>query len=100
MSNIKDELRRLILSCSGDELFVALAIMQSQRIEKSSDVRCRTAPDGLTKADCKRLIKMIRAKQSCADVQVQQTGQRAINHIRNVWIPHIMQTKTNDAKAN
>lgn len=96
MSNIKDELRRLILSCSGDELFVALAIMQSQRIEKSSDVRCRTAPDGLTKADCKRLIKMIRAKQSCADVQVQQTGQRAINHIRNVWIPQIMQAKTDD----
>lgn len=76
MSNIKDELYRL---------------MQSQRIEKSSDARYRTAPCGVTKARCKNLIKMIRAKQSCADVQVQQTGQQAIDHIRNVWIP---QTKT------
>lgn len=87
MSNIKDELYRLILSCSGDELLVAFAIMQSQCIEKSSDARYRTAPCGATKARCKNLIKMIRAKQSCADVQVQQTGQRVIDHIRNVWIP-------------
>ena len=93
MSKIKDELYRLILSCSGDELLVAFAIMQSQCIEKFSDVRYRTAPDGLTKSHCKRLIKMIRTKQSCADVQVQQIGQQAIDHIRNVWIP---QTRTDD----
>ena len=99
MSNIKDELRRLTLSCSEDELLVAIAIMQSQRIEKTGDARYRTAPEGMTKAGCKRLIKMIRAKQSCADVQVQQTGQRAIDRIRNVWVPQIMQTKTDDAKA-
>lgn len=96
MSNIKDKLYRLILSCSGDELLVAIAITQSQCIGKSSDVRCRTAPDGLTKADCKRLIKMVRAKQSCTDVQVQQTGQCVINHIRNVWIPQI---KSHDQKT-
>lgn len=89
MSKIRDELYRLILSCSGDELLVALAIMQSQCIEKSSDARYRTAPCGVTKARCKNLIKMIRTKQSCADVQVQQTGQRVIDHIRNVWIPQI-----------
>ena len=100
MVNARDKLYRLILSCSGDKLLVAIAIMQSQRIEESSDARCRTAPDGLTKGGCKRLIKMIRAKQSCADVQVQQTGQRAIEHIRNVWIPQIMQAKANDAKAD
>ena len=96
MSKIKDELYRLILSCSGDELLIAFAIMQSQYIEKSSDDRYRIAPEGMTKAGCKRLIKLIRAKQSCADVQTQQTGQRAICHIRNVWIPQIMQTKTDD----
>lgn len=99
MNDIRNEVRRQILSCSEDELFVAIAIMQSQRIEKSSDVRYKTAPSSMTKAKCKHLIKMIRAKQSCADVQVQQTGQRAIDHIRNVWIPQIMRAKTDDTKA-
>ena len=96
MSDIKDNLRRLVLSLSEDEVHAVLAIVQSSRVEETGDVTCGTAPDGLTKADCKRLIKTMREKQSAAPASVQQTGQRAITHIRNVWIPQI---KSHDQQA-
>ena len=99
MSDIKGNLRRLVLSLSEDEVHAVLAIVQSSRVEETGDVTCGTVPDGLTKADCKRLIKTMREKQSAAPASVQQTGQRAITHIRNVWIPQIMQVKSNDTKA-
>lgn len=66
MSDIKDNLRRLVLSLSEDEVHAVLAIVQSSRVEETGDVTCGTVPDGLTKADCKRLIKTMREKQSAA----------------------------------
>ena len=96
MSNIKDQVRRQILSLDKDDVLIVTAILQSLRIEKSSDVKYRSVPDAVTKADCKRLIKTMREKQSGAPASVQQTGQRAITHIRNVWIPQI---KSHDQQA-
>ena len=97
MSNIKDQVRRQILSLDKDEVLIVTAVLQSLRIEKSSAVKYRCVPDAVTKADCKRLIKTMRAKQSGAPSSVQQTGQRAITHIRNVWIPQI---KSHDQQAD
>ena len=96
MSDIKDELRRQVLSLSEDEVRIVLAVVQSLRVEETGDVKCRTVPNGLTKADCKRLIKTMRENQSGAPASVQQTGQRAITHIRNVWIS---QFKGHDPEA-
>ena len=96
MSDIKDNLRRLGLFLSEDEVHAVLAIAQSLRVEETGDVIYGTAPDGMTKANCKRLIKAMREKQSGAPVSVQQTGQRAITHIRSVWIPQI---KSHDQQA-
>ena len=96
MSDIKDNLRRLVLSLSEEEVHAVLAIVQSSMVEETGDVTCGTVPNGLTKADCKRLIKTMREKQSGAPASVQQTGQRAITHIRSVWIPQI---KSHDQQA-
>lgn len=74
MSDIKDNLRRLVLSLSEDEVHAVLAIVQSSMVEETGDVTCGTVPNGLTKADCKRLIKTMREKQSAAPASVQQTG--------------------------
>lgn len=96
MSDIKNDLRRQVLSLNKDETYVVLAIVQSLRVKETGDAICGTVPDGMTKADCKRLIKTMREKQSGAPASMQQTGQRAITHIRNVWIPQI---KSHDQKA-
>lgn len=96
MSNIKDELRKQILSLNENEVRIFLALMQSELLEKSAAVPGIAPPDGMTKADCKRLIKSIRTKQPYANVRVQQYSQRVISHIRNVWIP---QFKSHDQKA-
>ena len=40
MSDIKDNLRRLVLSLSEDEVHAVLAIVQSSRVEETGDVTC------------------------------------------------------------
>lgn len=70
MSDIKDNLRRLVLSLSEDEVHAVLAIVQSSMVEETGDVTCGTVPNGLTKADCKRLIKTMCEKQSAAPASV------------------------------
>lgn len=98
MSDIRDKARRLILSLNEDETYIAIALLQSLHIKSGSDgVEYRAVPDKLTKADCKRLIKAMRVKQACiTDAQTQEFSRRAINHIRNVWMPQI---KSHDQKA-
>ena len=105
MSDIKDNLYSQILSLNENEVRIFLALMQDKLLEESAAVPDITPPEGMTKADCKRLIKSIRTKQPYADARtqqsgspasVQQTGQRAITHIRSVWIPQI---KSHDQQA-
>ena len=55
--------------------------------------------EGLTKAHCKRLIKAMRSKCTTESASVRETGECAVDYIRNVWIPQIMQVKSNDTKA-
>ena len=82
MSDIKDNLRRLVLSLSEDEVHAVLAIVQSSMVEETGDVTCGTVPNGLTKADCKRLIKTMREKQSAAPASVQPADLRgAVHHL-------------------
>ena len=96
MSDIKDNLYSQILSLNENEVRIFLALMQDKLLEESAAVPDITPPEGMTKADCKRLIKSIRTKQPYAPASVQQTGQRAITHIRSVWIPQI---KSHDQQA-
>ena len=91
MNDIRDKARRLILSLNEDETCIVIAFLQSLHIKSSSDgAKYRAVPGGVTKADCKRLIKAMRVKQACIpDAQVQEFSRRAIDHIRNVWMPQI-----------
>lgn len=100
MNDIRNEVRRQILSLSGDELLVATAILLSLRMKGTGNVdKYGTVPEGLTKAHCKRLIKAMRSKCTTESASVRETGERAVDYIRNVWIPQIMQVKSNDTKA-
>ena len=96
MSDIKDNLYSQILSLNENEVRIFLALMQDKLLEESAAVTDTTPPSGMTKADCKRLIRSIRAKQPYPDAHVQQYSQRAIDHIRSVWIP---QFKSHDQQA-
>ena len=87
MSDIKDNLYSQILSLNENEVRIFLALMQDKLLEES---------EGMTKADCKRLIKSIRTKQPYADARTQQYSLRVISHIRNVWVPQI---KSHDQQA-
>ena len=87
MSDIKDNLYSQILSLNENEVRIFLALMQDKLLEESAAVPDITPPEGMTKADCKRLIKSIRTKQYSL---------RVISHIRNVWVPQI---KSHDQQA-
>ena len=89
MSDIKDNLYSQILSLNENEVRIFLALMQDKLLEESAAVPDITPPEGMTKADCKRLIKSIRTKQPYADARTQQYSLRVISHIRNVWVPQI-----------
>ena len=100
MNDIRNEVRRQILSLSEDELLVATAILLSLRMKGIGNVdKYGTVPEGLTKAHCKRLIKAMRSKCTTESASVRKTGECAVDYIRNVWIPQIMQVKSNDTKA-
>ena len=96
MSDIKDNLYSQILSLNENEVRIFLALMQDKLLEESAAVPDITPPEGMTKADCKRLIKSIRTKQPYADARTQQYSLRVISHIRNVWVPQI---KSHDQQA-
>ena len=97
MNDIRNEVRRQILSLSEDELLVATAVL---RMKGTGDVdKYGTVPEGLTKAHCKRLIQAMRSKCTTESASVRETGECAVDYIRNVWIPQIMQVKSNDTKA-
>lgn len=97
MSDIKDNLYSQILSLNENEVRILLALMQDKLLEESAAVPDITPPEGMTKADCKRLIKSIRTKQPYADARTQQYSLRVISHIRNVWVPQI---KSHDQQAS
>lgn len=91
MNDIRNEVRRQILSLSGDELLVATAILLSLRMKGTGNVdKYGTVPEWLTKAHCKRLIKAMRSKCTTESASVRETGECAVDYIRNVWIPQIM----------
>ena len=71
MSDIKDNLYSQILSLNENEVRIFLALMQDKLLEESTAVPDITPPEGMTKADCKRLIKSIRTKQPYADARTQ-----------------------------
>lgn len=87
MNDIKEHLYKQILSLNKNEVHIFLALMQDALTGEYGTVTDTTPPSGMTKADCKRLIRSIRAKQPYPDAHVQQYSQRAIDHIRSVWIP-------------
>lgn len=89
MNDIKEHLYKQILSLNKNEVHIFLALMQDALTEEYGTVTDTAPPSGMTKADCKRLIKSIRAKQPYADARIQQYSLRVISHIRNVWIPQI-----------
>ena len=93
MSDIKDNLYSQILSLNENEVRIFLALMQDKLLEESAAVPDITEPEGMTKADCKRLIKSI---QPYADARTQRYSLRVISHIRNVWVPQI---KSHDQQA-
>ena len=72
MSDIKDNLYSQILSLNENEVRIFFALMQDKLLEESAAVPDITSPEGMTKADCKRLIKSIRTKQRYADARTQQ----------------------------
>ena len=96
MSDIKDNLYSQILSLNENEVRIFLALMQDKLLEESTAVPDITPPEGMTKTDCKRLIKSIRTKQPYAAARTQQYSLRVISHIRNVWVPQI---KSHDQQA-
>ena len=102
MENAREKLIDAIHSMTEDQLAVLMALLQIRIHELGASAAQAVQlvpPDGMSKAGCKRLIKTIRAKNAGIFGETRMDCERVVSHIRNVWIPHIMQTKTNDAKA-
>lgn len=102
MNNTREKLRATIRSMTKDELAVLMALLQI-RIHELGPSAAQAAqlvpPEGMSKAGCKRLIKAIRVKNAGTFGETRMDCERVIDHIRNVWIPQIMQVKSNDTKA-
>lgn len=102
MENAREKLIYAIHSMTNDELAVFTALLQI-RIHELGPSAAQAVelvpPGGMSKADCKRLIKTIRAKNAGIFDETRMDCERVVSHIRNVWIPQIMQVKSNDTKA-
>ena len=81
MSDIKDNLYSQILSLNENEARIFLALMQDKLLEESAAVPDITPPEGMTKADCKRLIKSIRTKQPYADACTARAASARLSRI-------------------
>ena len=102
MENAREKLIDAIHSMTYDELAVFTALLQIRICElepNAAQAVQLVPPDGMSKAGCKRLVKAIRTKNAGIFDETRMDCERVVSHIRNVWIPQIMQRKTDDTKA-
>ena len=90
MKNTREKLKDAILSMTKDELAVLIALLQVKVHNLGSYTGQLTPPDGMSKADCKRLIKAIRAKNAGVFGETRMDRERVISHIRSVWLPQLV----------
>lgn len=90
MKNVREKLQDTILSMTKDELFVFTALLQIRCHDLGADEVQPIPPDGMSKADCKRLIKAIRAKNAGVFGETRMDRERVISHIRSVWMSHLV----------
>lgn len=90
MKNVREKLQDAILSMTKDELAVLAALLQIRCHDLGADDVQPIPPDGMSKADCKRLIKAIRAKNAVVFDDARASRERVISHIRSVWMPQLV----------
>ena len=95
MENAREKLIAAIHGMTKNELIVLAALLQIKIHDLWPDAVQPIPPDGMSKAGCKRLIKAIRTKNA-GIYETRTECEQVISHIRNVWIPQIMQIKTDD----
>ena len=89
MKNVREKLQDAILSMTRDELAVFAALLQIRCHDLGADEIQPIPPDGMSKADCKRLVKAIRAKDAGVFGETRMNRERVISHIRSVWLPQL-----------
>lgn len=90
MKNVREKLQDAILSMTKDELAVLAALLQIRCHDLGFDEIQPLPPDGMSKADCKRLIKAIRAKNAGVFGETRMDRERVISHVRSVWLPQLV----------
>ena len=90
MKNVREKLQDAILSMTKDELFVFTALLQIRCHDLGFDEIQPLPPADMSKADCKRLIKAIRAKDAGVFGETRMNRERVISHIRSVWLPQLI----------
>lgn len=90
MKNTREKLKDAILSMTKDELAVLIALLQVKVHNLGSYTGQLTPPAGMSKADCKRLVKAIRAKNAGVFGETRMDRERVISHIRSVWLPQLV----------
>ena len=90
MKNTREKLKDAILSMTKDELAVLIALLQVMVHNLGSYTGQLTPPAGMSKADCKRLVKAIRAKNAGVFGETRMDRERVISHIRSVWLPQLV----------
>ena len=90
MKNVREKLQDAILSMTKDELAVLIALLQVKVHDLGPYTGQLTPPDGMSKADCKRLVKAIRAKNAGVFGETRMDRERDISHIRSVWLPQLI----------